>query len=147
MNKEDQSLCHLPKKRTGLRVEWLASWPIWLIGVVGLILYIAVVLMISGVEWYLSDSSHPWVKADNNPILEWWDIVYFNFVSILTIGYGDYHPNGGCARFLTVLEALLGTGILGITIAALTAKFLSPPQNAIVFSQYAYYCTEDERFL
>ena len=46
-----------------------------------------------------------------------------------------------------VLEAILGTGVLGITLAALTAKFLSAPKNAVVFSRHAYYCTEDDNFL
>ena len=87
------------------------------------------------------------VKAADGSVVGWWDIVYFNFTSILTIGYGDYSPNGGGARFITVLEAILGTVILGITLAALTAKFLSPPQDAIVFSRYAYYCIDDEKLL
>lgn len=118
-----------------------------MIGVVGLALYVSVVAIISGVEWYFSGTGHTWVKAADGSTVGWWDIVYFNFISILTIGYGDYSPNGNGARFITVLEAILGTGILGITLAALTAKFLSPPQNAIVFSRHAYYCIDDEKFL
>lgn len=147
MKKEDQSLCLLPSRRTGLRVEWLASWPIWLIALIGLALYLSLVSVISLLEWYLPGPCHTWVKATDGSTVGWWDIVYFNLISIMTIGYGDYQPNGGIARFITVLEAILGTGILGITLAALTAKFLSPPRNAVVFSRHAYYCTEDERFL
>jgi len=147
MNNEDESLCHLPKRRTGLRVEWLTSWPMWLIALIGLALYLAVVAITSAVEWYSSEAGHSWVKAADGSAVGWWDIVYFNFVSILTIGYGDYSPNGVGARSITVLEAILGTGILGITLAALTAKFLSPPRNAVVFSRHAYYCTEDQKFL
>lgn len=147
MNREDRRLCHLPRRRTGLRVDWMSSCPMWLIGVVGLTLYVTLVTLTSGVEWFLATPDSPWVKATDGSFVGWWDIVYFNFVSILTIGYGDYSPNGSGARFLTVLEAILGTGILGLTLAAATAKFLSPPQNAIVFSRYAYYCTEDERLL
>ncbi len=147
MNNEDQDLCRLPRKRTGLRIRWLASWPMWLIAVVGLALYVLVVAAISGIEWYFSGPDHTWVKATDCSAVGLWDIVYFNFISIMTIGYGDYSPDGNGARFITVLEAIFGTGILGITLAALTAKFLSPPRNAVVFSRYAYYCTEDEKFL
>ncbi len=147
MNKEDQNLCHLPTKRTGLRIEWLDSWPIYLIIVVGLALYVLIVAIISVVEWYFPGPGNTWVKATDGSFVGCWDIVYFNFISILTIGYGDYSPNGDGARFITVLEAFLGIGILGITLAALTAKFLSPPKNAVVFSRHAYYCTEDETFL
>lgn len=114
---------------------------------IGLSMYILVVACISGLEWYFSGPNHIWVVNADNAAAHWWDIVYFNFVSILTIGYGDFRPNGGGARLITVFEALLGTGILGITLAALTAKFLSPPKNAVVFSRYAYYCTEDEKLL
>jgi hypothetical protein len=147
MNEEDKKLCRLPKKRTGLRVKWLASWPIWLIGVVGLSLYVAIVVVISAMEWHLSTPSQSWVRATDGSTISWWDFVYFNFTSILTIGYGDYTPNCAAARLVTILESLLGTGILGLTLAALTAKFLSPPSNAVVFSRFAYYCTDDEKFL
>jgi hypothetical protein len=147
MNKEDKDLCRLPKKRTGLRIEWLASWSIWWIGVLGLALYIVAVAIVSGTEWCIAEAGHSLVTASDGSAVGWWDIVYFNFVSILTIGYGDYRPNGDIARFVTILEAILGTGILGVTVAALTAKFLSPPQNAVVFSRHAYYCTDDEKIL
>lgn len=147
MNTADKSLCHLPTRRTGLRNEWLASSPMWLIGAIGLALYITVVVIISGIEWLFSGTTSSWVKAADGSTASWWDVLYFNFISILTIGYGDYSPDGDRARFLTVLEAILGTGIQGITIAALTAKFLSPPKNAIVFSRHAYYCIDDEKLL
>ncbi len=32
-------------------------------------------------------------------------------------------------------------------VAVITVKALLPPRNSIVFSKYAYYCTEPERFL
>ncbi|MEA2162741.1 MAG: hypothetical protein QOK37_868 [Thermoanaerobaculia bacterium] len=147
MNREDEKLCQLPKRRSGRRVELLASLPTCLIAAVGLALYVTLVALTSGLEWSLGLSGHHSVKASNGSVPGWWDILYFNFVSILTIGYGDYSPNGIGGRLVTVLEALGGTGVLGLTLAAVTAKFLSPPQNAIVFSRNAYYCTDDERFL
>jgi hypothetical protein len=128
-------------------VELLASWPMWSIGVVGLALYVMVVGTISAIEWRFSGGANAWVRATDGSAVRWWDIVYFNFISILTIGYGDYGPSGNWARFVTILEAVLGTGILGVTLAALTAKFLSPPKNAVVFSRYAYYCTDDQKLL
>lgn len=41
----------------------------------------------------------------------------------------------------------MGTGIMTVTLSALIAKFLSPPKDAIVFSRYAYYCYEPQKFL
>jgi Ion channel len=117
------------------------------IATTGLLLYVLVVAAVSLIEWSLSTPSDAWVRGPYGPTTRWWDIVYFNFISILTVGYGDYSPVTHGARFLTVLEAILGNAVFGLTIAAVTAKFLSPPENAIVFSRYAYYCTDDERFL
>jgi hypothetical protein len=119
----------------------------WRIAFTGLLLYVALVTAVSLVGYCISRLGEPWIKAGGEPVYHWWDIVYFNFISALSIGYGDYTPAGGGARFMTVAEALLGTGITGITLAAITAKFLSPPENAIAFSRYAYYCTEDQKFL
>jgi hypothetical protein len=119
----------------------------WRIGATGFALYVALVLGISIIEWCFHRSGDVWVKTDGGSPVVWWDIVYFNFASILTIGYGDFTPNGNAARFVTILESVLGTGILGITLAALTAKFLSPPENAVIFSKHAYYCTDEARFL
>lgn len=146
MNKNDESLTHLPTKRTGRRVEWLASYPMWLIGAIGLALYVTVVAVTSGAEWYFSRIGYTWVKAADGSTVNWWDLVYFNFISILTIGYGDYSPSGA-GRLITVVEGIIGTGVLGLTLAAFTAKFLSPPRNAVVFSRHAYYCTDDQKLL
>ena len=64
LNSEDQRLCHLPKKRTGLRVELLASWSMmWRIALTGLLLYVALVTAISLVGYYFSRSGESWVKA------------------------------------------------------------------------------------
>jgi hypothetical protein len=147
MKDEDLRQCQLPKRRTGRLLSWLASSPTWLIGVGGLAMYTMVVLLVSAIEWSFSVSGDAWVKAADDPVVGWWDIVYFNFISILSIGYGDYSPATGGARLLTVIEALTGTGILGVVLAALTAKFLSPPDKAIVFSRHAYYCRDDEKLL
>ncbi len=150
MDRNDTRLCQLPKRRTALRLEWLASLPLWGIGAVGLLLYVVLVATISGAEWasFHFGISRPWVctSGEHRSVVQLSDIAYFNCISVLTIGYGDFVPSGGWARLVTVLEAILGSGILGMTIAALTAKFSSPPQNAIVFSRFAYYCTED-RFI
>lgn len=147
MKAEDKRQTHLPKSRTGRHIEWLAARPIWMIGTLGMILYFLLVGVCSTVELCLSGQGSTWVKAADSSKVDWWDVVYFNFTSILTIGYGDYSPNGPGARFLTICETLSGAAVLGITLAAVTAKFMSAPQNAIVFSRYAYYCTEDEKFL
>jgi hypothetical protein len=45
------------------------------------------------------------------------------------------------------LEALLGAGLFGLFISIVTAKILAAPVNTVVFSRFAYDCTDDQRFL
>jgi hypothetical protein len=47
------------------------------------------------------------------------DLIYFSFVTLTTVGYGDVHPVNRAARSLAVAEALVGQLYLAILIAAL----------------------------
>ena len=49
--------------------------------------------------------------------LDVWDSLYFSFVTITTLGYGDIKPVGGWARFLVVPEVLVGIFILVVAVA------------------------------
>lgn len=49
------------------------------------------------------------------------DMLYFSFVTMLTLGYGDVVPVDPFARMLTVLEALTGAFFLAILIARLVS--------------------------
>lgn len=145
---EQRKLFELPKRRTGQRAEWLASWSAWRIGLSGLLAYIGIVLCASSIEYYLAAIGVPCVRSSHDQIVvAWGELVYFNFATILTIGYGDLSPVGIGARMLSIAEAVLGAAIFGVTLAALTAKFVAAPPNAIVFSRYAYYCSDTEQFL
>jgi hypothetical protein len=148
MKLEDLSQCELPKKRTGAVVRWIADTSICEILLWGLIAYIVPVVVVSGIESLAPCSAETaWVKAGAVGETGFWNLVYFNFITMLTVGYGDYAPHGYGARFLSVAEALWGTGVLTVSLSALIAKFLSPPKKAIVFSRYAYYCIDEERFM
>jgi hypothetical protein len=46
-------------------------------------------------------------------------LVYFSFVTLTTLGYGDITPVAGIARFLSVLEALFGQVYLVVLVAKL----------------------------
>jgi hypothetical protein len=148
MKEEDCAQCILPTKRTGLIVQLISSVSIGQIVMLGVGAYLGLIFAVSGIEYWSSNPpGHSWVKYDKVAIGDFWDIFYFNSITILTIGYGDFVPNGAGARVLSVAEAFLGTGIITITLSALIAKFLSPPTDAIVFSKYAYYCTEVQTFM
>ncbi len=49
-------------------------------------------------------------------------IIYFSYVTLATLGYGDVVPVSAVARTLAVLEALLGQLYLAILIARLVAQ-------------------------
>ena len=51
------------------------------------------------------------------------DFLYFSFISLTTVGFGDIVPVGKVARALVVLEALLGQIFLVTTVARLVALF------------------------
>jgi Ion channel/Protein of unknown function (DUF1345) len=52
------------------------------------------------------------------------DLLYFSYVSLMTIGYGDITPVSAAARTLVVLEGLLGMAFTTVLLAVLVAKGL-----------------------
>jgi hypothetical protein len=50
--------------------------------------------------------------------------LYFSYVTLATLGYGDYTPAGNLGRSFAVLEALLGQLYL-VTVVALVVTRLS----------------------
>lgn len=52
------------------------------------------------------------------------DLIYFSFVTLTTVGYGDVHPVGRAARSLAVAEALVGQLYIAILIASLIGMAL-----------------------
>jgi Ion channel len=51
----------------------------------------------------------------------WWDFLYYSFVTLTTLGYGDIIPTGQIVRSASILEAI--TGVLYTSI--LLARFVS----------------------
>jgi hypothetical protein len=48
--------------------------------------------------------------------------VYFSYVTLATLGYGDYTPDGNLARLLAVIEALIGQLYLVTVVAVLISR-------------------------
>jgi hypothetical protein len=53
------------------------------------------------------------------------DFVYFSFVTMTTLGFGDISPNLPVARFLVYLEAIVGQFYLAILVASLVGSRMS----------------------
>lgn len=135
----------LPRKRATSFVELVSRSTIWQIVCVGIALYTVPVVVCTLIEALFLHFGHPLVYRGDAPAT-FLGLLYFNFVTIITIGYGDLHPAGlGC--LFSVVEGIIGVGIFGMVVAAVTTKLLSPSHDAIVFSRYGYYCTEEQRFL
>jgi hypothetical protein len=58
------------------------------------------------------------------------DMLYFSFVTILTLGFGDIIPLSPFARMLTVTEALIGVFFIAILIARLISLRDEPAENS-----------------
>ena len=66
--------------------------------------------------------SHSRLTADTLDLKE---LVYFSFVTLTTVGYGDIAPQAPVVRSLAVLEALAGQIYLAVTVARLVAMELA----------------------
>ena len=60
------------------------------------------------------------------------NLIYFSYVTLTTLGYGEIRPVTEQAQSLTILEAMTGVVFLGTLIARLV-------------SMYKVYDTDDER--
>lgn len=55
------------------------------------------------------------------------DLLYFSFVTLTTVGYGDVTPVTAGARSLAILESVTGVLYVAILIARLVGMYRSPP--------------------
>jgi hypothetical protein len=67
--------------------------------------------------------SVPVVGADGDPQFD--TVLYFSFVTLLTVGYGDIAPVHAWARLLAMLEAFTGFTFGTIVLARLVAMYLA----------------------
>jgi len=57
--------------------------------------------------------------------LEIYELLYFSFITLTSVGFGDISPNTNAAKSLTLLLAIAGQLYLTILIAILVGKYLS----------------------
>jgi hypothetical protein len=61
--------------------------------------------------------------GENTPLFN--DFIYFSFVTLSTLGYGDVTPDSHLARSIAVLIAISGQLYMTVLIAMLVGKFLA----------------------
>ncbi len=54
-----------------------------------------------------------------------YELLYFSFITLTSVGFGDITPNTNAAKSLTLLLAIAGQLYLTILIAILVGKYLS----------------------
>jgi voltage-gated potassium channel len=59
-----------------------------------------------------------------------WNYIYFSFVTLTTLGYGDISPVNGLARALAYLEAVCGQFYMAVLVASLVSAHLVDYQGA-----------------
>ena len=57
------------------------------------------------------------------------DFVYFSFITLLTVGYGDVRPISGIARSLAMLEGIVGVLYIGVFISRLLSLYKPQPKE------------------
>ena len=89
-----------------------------------------VIGIMSGVVFALiegiSPNSFTGIKNGENPLSE---LVYFSFITLITIGYGDITPITQLAQRVTVLLGLIGNFYSTIVIGIIISKFLNSKNN------------------
>jgi voltage-gated potassium channel len=63
--------------------------------------------------------------APNSNIKTYHDAVWWAFVTITTVGYGDYYPVTGWGQSLAVILMFFGLGIIGVLLSYLASTFIS----------------------
>jgi voltage-gated potassium channel len=63
--------------------------------------------------------------APNSNIKTYHDAVWWAFVTITTVGYGDYYPVTGWGQSLAVILMFCGLGIIGVLSSYLASTFIS----------------------
>jgi voltage-gated potassium channel Kch len=84
-------------------------------------LVIALVLVFT-ISWLVLIAEQ---SAPNSNIKTYHDAVWWAFVTITTVGYGDFYPVTGWGQSLAVILMFFGLGIIGVLSSYLATTFIS----------------------
>ncbi len=92
-----------------------------LIGFLGALL----LAMAEIVEFYLWKIETPLINFAGDALPKFHDYLYFSFVTVTTLGYGDITPADAVAKSIVILIAISGQLYLTVLVAMLVGKYLS----------------------
>lgn len=64
------------------------------------------------------------LERNSSPMLNWSDFLYYSFVTLTTLGYGDITPVTAPARSLAVIEAITGILFIPMMISSFIGLYL-----------------------
>jgi len=91
---------------------------------VGLCFAMVFILMTDFNPGALLQGEHAIIRSASDPSAHATTLLYFSFVTLTTLGYGDVMPQGDMARMFAVAEALIGQLYLVIFLARLVALYV-----------------------
>lgn len=114
-------LIRLAKSKNVSLLEFVEAINIYfLMGIVGSILFGIVLHYMPGDSFNISSET---INANI-------DLIYFSFVTLSTLGYGDIAPINPIAKSLSIFISISGQLYLTMVIAILVGKYLSKKQNS-----------------
>ncbi len=75
-------------------------------------------------------ASAPALRFPENVLPDFYDFVYFSFVTMTTLGYGDIVPVSPAARSLALLISISGQFYMTLLVAMLVGKYLGSRKDA-----------------
>lgn len=87
-------------------------------------------------DWRFSGGNTLKLPDEHSPAT-FFDFVYFSFVTIATVGYGDILPLSKVSRILVIAEVIVGIGWITVVFAAITA-YLQKPFSEIILNHRQY---------
>lgn len=91
---------------------------------VGLCYTMVFILLTSLSPGTFSEGGHGIVRSTTDSSAHATTLLYFSFVTLTTLGFGDVVPHGELARMFTVTEAVIGQLYLAIFLARLVSLYL-----------------------
>jgi hypothetical protein len=91
-----------------------------LLGLVWVVFYSAIESFAPG-SFLLGDVPVAQLAGDNQTVSLFREFIYFSFVTLTTLGYGDIRPTTDAARMISTAEAVVGLLFVAVFIARLVA--------------------------
>jgi len=91
-----------------------------ILGVFGAVLYFLLETVLPGSFAGLDD-------YDEN--LWFWRLLYFSFVTLSTLGYGDITPANAFSESMAYLEAIVGQFYIAVLVASLVGMYIAAREN------------------